>query len=293
MAAKRGLGRGFDSLIPTSIIEEEFDITKSTDGEVSELRKIKISKIVRDEDQPRRVFDEDALNDLASSIREHGVISPIIVVAKGDKFQIVAGERRWRASKLAGLDVIPALVRTLSGQHKLELSLIENAQREDLQPLEFATALYKMHDQFNMGNEEIAKKIGKSSTLVSNYMRLLQLPDFAKKAVADGNLSEGHARQVLALNGDEDAQRKLVDHIVKEGWSVRKAEQFVIGYKKGKKSSTKAVRAVKTSNAFTKSFSKKIGLPVQQKVMGRGGGQIIISYKDDVELETLKKKLSL
>ena len=150
-----------------------------------------------------------------------------------------------------------------------------------------------MHDQFNMDNKEIAKKIGKSSALVSNYMRLLQLPDFAKKAVAEGRLSEGHARQVLALSGDESAQRELVEHIIKEDWSVRKAEQFVIGYKNGKKSPTTAVRAVKKTNAFTKSLSEKFGLPVQQKVMGRGGGQIIITYKEESELESLKKNLNL
>ena len=290
--AKRGLGRGFASLIPTEVIEEEFDVTSNTDGEVSELRHIKIEKIIRDEDQPRREFDEVALNDLASSIREHGIISPIIVVAKGDKFQIVAGERRWRASKLAGLDSMPALVRTLTGQHQLELSLIENAQREDLKPLEFATALLKMREQFNMSQDEISKKIGKSVAVVSNYLRMMQLPEFAKKAVAEGHLSEGHARQVLALSPDEKAQRELVDKIVKESWSVRKAEQFVIGHKRGGGNDKQSgVRAVKKTNNYTKSMSKKIGLPVQQKVMGHGGGQIIITYKTSKELEKLQKSV--
>ncbi|GHU08453.1 chromosome partitioning protein ParB [Alphaproteobacteria bacterium] len=291
MAVKRGLGRGFDSLIPTKVIEEEFDVTSNTDGEVSELRHIRIEKIVRDEDQPRREFDEAAIEDLANSIREHGVISPIIVTAQGDKFQIVAGERRYRASRLAGLDTIPALVRTLSGQHKLELALIENAQREDLRPMEFATALAKMRDQFNMDQAQISQKIGKSITVISNHLRLLQLPDFARKAVVDGKLTEGHARQVLSLAPDEEAQRQLVNGIIKNGWSVRKAEQFVIAYKEGdnKGKSTKA--AISGQNEFTKAFGKKIGFPVRQKVMGYGAGQIIIAYKTPKELEKLQKAL--
>jgi ParB family chromosome partitioning protein len=293
MAVKRGLGRGFDSLIPTEVIEEAFDVTSGTDGEVSELRHIRIEKIVRDENQPRREFDEAALDDLANSIREHGVLSPIIVVAKGDKFQIVAGERRYRASKLAGIDTIPAMVRTLSGQHKLELALIENAQREDLRPMEFATALAKMRDQFNMDHDQISKKIGKSIAVISNHLRLLQLPEFAKQAVADGKLTEGHARQILALAPDEAAQRQLINGIVKHGWSVRKSEQFVIAYQKGgdKAKSTKA--AVSGQNEFTKAFGKKIGFPVRQRVMGRGAGQIIIGYKNSKELEKLQKNLGL
>lgn len=294
MAVQRGLGRGFASLIPTEVIEEEFDVTLGKDGEVSELRHIKIERIQGDKDQPRKEFDETALNDLADSIREHGVISPIIVVARGDKFQIVAGERRWRASKLAGLETIPALVRTLSGQHQLELSLIENAQREDLKPMEFATALLKMREQFNMTHEEISRKIGKSAAVISNFLRLLQLPDFAKQAVADGHMTEGHARQVLSLAPDTKAQKTLTDNIVRNGWSVRKAEQFVIGYKQGSEKNTRsAKRAVQRENAFTRSFSSKIGLPVQQKTMGHGAGQIIITYKGDNELAKLKKTLEL
>lgn len=294
MASKRGLGRGFDSLIPTEIIEEEFDITASDDKAVSELRQIKISKIVRDEAQPRKKFDEEALNSLADSIREYGVLQPIVVVAKGDKFQIVAGERRWRASKIAGIETIPALVRTLSGIKKLETAIIENVQREDLNAMEFATALAKMRDQFNLSISEISKKIGKSLTMVSNHLRLFSLPEYAKKAVADGKMSEAHARQILALEGDEEAQKTLFNGIIKSGWNVRQAEQFVIAYKKGGRKSTRsAAKVVKQENEFTKSMSSLIGLPVKQKIMGKGAGQIIISYKDEKEIDNIKKALGL
>jgi ParB family chromosome partitioning protein len=294
MAIKRGLGKGFEALIPTETIEEEFDVTASTDREVSDLRQIKLDKISRDASQPRKKFDETALAELAKSIKEYGVLQPIVVIPNGGKYQIVAGERRWRASKLAGLTTIPALVRTLNGQRKLEVALIENVQREDLNPLEFATALAKMRNQFNMELKEIGDKLGKSLTVVSNHLRLFQLPDFAKKAIEDGKMSEGFARQVLALESDVDAQRTLTNHLLNDGWSVRKAEQFVMAYRAGGRTSTrKATKAAQQENDFTRSLSGLIGLPVKQKLLGRGAGEVIISYKKADELDKIKKALNL
>lgn len=293
--AKNALGRGFESLIPTDVLDETFDPTLESDEQISELRYIKLDEIEPSPDQPRRAVDEATLRELANSIEEHGVLQPIIVAPAKKGFMIVAGERRWRASKLAGLTKIPALVRTLTGQHKLELALIENLQREDLNPMETATAYQKLKVQFNMTIEEIGKRVGgKSVGAISNYMRLLQLPDFAKQAVAEGAITEGHARQLLALNNDEKAQHDLLDHIVKEGWSVRKAEQYVIGYKKGTALSEKratAVRSTKSETTFTKRLSKRIALPVVQKTMGGESGQIIISYKTEEELKALEKLL--
>jgi ParB family chromosome partitioning protein len=221
-------------------------------------------------------------------------LQPIVVIPKNDKFQIVAGERRYRASKLAGLETVPALVRSLSGKKMLEVALIENVQREDLNPLEFATALAKMRNQFNMELKEIGDKIGKSLTVVSNHLRLFQLPDFAKKAIEDGKMSEGYARQVLALEGDVDAQRILVNHLLHDGWSVRKAEQFVMAYRQGGRTSTRsATKAVNEENDFTRSISQIIGLPVKQKRMGRGSGQVIISYKKEQEVDKIRQALNL
>jgi ParB family chromosome partitioning protein len=292
MAVKRGLGKSFESLIPTEVIEEEFDITADVDEQVSDLRNIRIDKIVRDEEQPRQEFDAESLELLADNIKEHGVLQPIVVTPHGDKFQIVAGERRWRASQLAGKKTIPTIVRTLDGQRRLELALIENAQREDLKPLEFATALAKMRDQFNMSLQDISKRIGKSFGYISNHLRMLQLPEFALEAALAGNLTEGHARQVLALEGDEKAQRYLLDKIVNDAWSVRKAEQYVKGYKRGGKGSQRqaAKFAVQKSNKFTMALGKRLGMQVRQK-LGVKGGEIIIKYKDDADLKRLEKLL--
>ena len=145
----KGLGRGFESLIPTELVDEEFDLTAEEDKKGSKLTELKLSDIIRDEDQPRREFDRDALDALAASIREHGVLQPIVVTKEDGKYKIVAGERRWRASKIAGLDKIPAIIRTLDSQNRLELSIIENAQREDLNAIELATAYAKLQTQFN------------------------------------------------------------------------------------------------------------------------------------------------
>ena len=179
----KGLGRGFESLIPTDLVDEEFDLTATEDKKSSELKYLKITEIVRDEEQPRREFDQSALDALAASIKEHGVLQPIVVTKEDGKYKIVAGERRWRASKIAGLDKIPAIVRTLDSQNRLELSIIENAQREDLNAIELATAYAKLQTQFNLSAEEIGAKVGKSEQSVSNTMRLLTLPDNVKKVM--------------------------------------------------------------------------------------------------------------
>ena len=169
----KGLGRGFESLIPTELIDDEFDPTAQEDKRESELKQIKLTDIVRDEEQPRRDFDQQGIEALAGSIKEHGVLQPIVVTREDGKYKIVAGERRWRASKIAGLDKIPAIVRTLDSQNRLELSIIENAQREDLNAIELATAYAKLKNQFNLSSEDIAAKVGKSETSIQNTLRLL------------------------------------------------------------------------------------------------------------------------
>ncbi len=295
--SKKGLGRGFESLIPTDVVDESFDPTASSEGRVSDLRYIMLDEIVSNPDQPRRKFDEALLKELAESIVVHGVLQPIVVSPNGRNFIIIAGERRWRAAGLAGLKKIPALVRTATSQHKLELALIENLQREDLNPMEAATAYLKLKTQFNLTNDEIGKRVGgRSSASISNIVRLLQLPEYAKLAISEGVISEGHGRQLLALHSDKVAQRELFDHIVESDWSVRKAEQYVIGYKNGNKTTNKdllrtaAVRSTRVNTDFTEALSNRLALPVVQKTTAKGG-QIIISYKSEQELESLKKLL--
>lgn len=293
MSAKKlsGLGRGFESLIPTDILDDSFDPTAANE-QTSELRNIRHDQIHPDPDQPRRHFDEEALEELAVSIGEHGIIQPLVVTPIKDGFQIVAGERRWRAAKRAGLEKVPAIIRTLSEQHKLELALIENLQRRDLNPLETATAYLKLHTQFSLTYEEIGYRVGgKAVSTISNIMRLLQLPQDAKEALVRGDISEGHARQILALS-DVGARSELLRLIVKEGWSVRKSEQYVVGYKRGEREDVKQASGIKHTRHetdFTKQLSERIALPVVQKTTAKGG-QIIISYRSDEELEELQKK---
>lgn len=289
-----GLGRGFDSLIPTDVLDETFDPTAGKDEQVSELRHVKHSEITPDADQPRRHFDEEALEELAASIREHGIIQPLVVTPHKGGYQIVAGERRWRAAGLAGLVKVPVIVRTLTQQHKLELALIENLQRRDLNPLETATAYLKLHTQFNLTYEEIGHRIGgKAVSTISNILRLLQLPEAAKNELVVGTISEGHARQILALSDSPEAQTELLDLIVNEGWSVRKAEQYVVGYKKGERVAKRvqAIKHTQSETGFTKALSQRLALPVKLKTTAKGG-QIIISYRDDAELKALEDKLT-
>ncbi len=287
---KRGLGRGFDTLIPTQLLDEEFDPTAQQDEQVSQLRNLKVSDISADPDQPRRQFDEEALNELAASIKEHGVLQPIVVIAKGSKYEIVAGERRWRAAQLAELEKIPAIVRTLTNQHRLEIALIENLQRQDLNPLETATAYYKLQQQFNLTLDEIGKRVGgKAVSTISNILRLLGLPREAKEALVEGKISEGHARQILAIK-EEDIQKELLELIIKNDWSVRKAEQFVVGYKEGKKDKETAVAKVKTETKETEALSKRLGAEVSVKNMAKGG-RLVIQFKNQEDFERITSVL--
>ena len=292
MSAKKGLGRGFDSLIPTELLDESFDPTAEQDERVSDLRYIKLASIMPDPDQPRREFDDDALVELSKSIKEHGILQPIVVRPHGDGYMIVAGERRFRASKLAKLDRIPALVRTLSGQHRLELSLIENIQRRDLNPLETATAYLKLRDQFNLTLDDIGKRVGKTSAAIANTMRLLRLPGAVRDVVARGELSEGQARSLTSL--PEEEILRVVPIIIKEQWSARTIEHYVSNYKKlHGTASTKGRKVVRSSRFIREeeSFAKRLGTPVTVKETRKGAGRIIISFKDQADFERIAKLL--
>lgn len=277
---KKGLGRGFESLIPTDIIAEEFDVTKTDDAKVSQLTELKITQIVRDESQPRKNFDEEALQELADSIKEHGVLQPIVVTKKGDKYQIVAGERRWRASKLANIETIPAIVRTVDDQHKLEMMIIENAQREDLTPIELATAYAKLKEQFNLSNTEISQRVGKSPSSVVNTMRLLKLPEEAKQAMQEHRLMEGPMRPLV--NAQPELVREVLPKIIDEGWSARKVEQFITDKKK--KSSHAAIKV----NEFLKE-ERVLGELYGCEVRIRGRSVTMSSANDDAFTALLKK----
>lgn len=294
MSAKKGLGRGFDSLIPTELLDESFDPTANQDSQVSDLRNIKVSEISADPNQPRRHFDEVALAELAESVRQHGVLQPIVVTPnKGGGYLIVAGERRWRAAVQAKLDKIPALVRTLSDQHRLELSLIENLQRRDLNVLETATAYLKLRDQFNMTLEQISGRVGgKSISAISNTLRLLRLPASVKEAISEGKLSEGQARPLV--NVDPDIIEEILPQILKEDWSARRIEQFIVQLKKGgvvqPKTAAKVAAAV-PYEAETKRLMKIYDTNVTVKTNAKGAGQIVIRFKTEAEFKRLQSML--
>ncbi len=292
---KKGLGRGFDSLIPTELLDESFDPTADQDEQVSDLRSIKIAEIVADPDQPRRKFDDVALQELAASIRTHGILQPIVVRPSSGGYMIVAGERRWRAAKLAGLDKIPALVRTLSDQHKLELSLIENLQRADLNPLETATAYLKLRDQFNLTLEQVSERVGgKSQSAISNTMRLLRLPDFVHEEITNGRLTEGQARPLIGL--DPDLIREVLPRILEESWSARMVEQYLVQLKRATAAKVRTVKTAKDLEekpyqADVNRMNRFLRTTVQVKTSARGNGQIVIKFRNEREFQRLAKLL--
>ena len=283
MAVKKGLGRSFDSLIPTELLDESFDPTAEQDEKVSDLRNIKIDQINPDPNQPRRRFDEVALAELSSSIKQHGILQPIVVTAQNDGYVIVAGERRWRAAKMAGLTKMPALVRTLTNQHRLELSLIENLQRADLNPIETATAYLKLRDQFNLTLDQVGERLGgRSQSAISNTMRLLRLPDFVRTEIVEGRLSEGQARPLVGL--EPELVKQLMERIQRESWSARAVEQYLVQLKRTNQVRAKSVQKVESPyESNVKRMKHRLHTPVEVKTSARGNGQIIIRFKNEKE----------
>ena len=279
----RGLGRGFDSLIPTELVEDEFDPTAPEDAQVSKFVELKLDDVVPDEEQPRRDFKLEQLEALANSIREHGVLQPIVVVRDDGKYKIVAGERRWRASRLAERKTIPAIVRTLDDQNRLELSLIENVQREDLNAIETATAYVKLKNQFNLTAGEIAARVGKSESAVINTMRLLSLPEDVKKVMVEKGLSEGQMRPLI--KADPEVIEKVLQRIVAEDWSARKVEQYMVTVKKA--GARTSVPKADGYEAQARDLSGKLGMKAKIRVSARGTGDLIVKFKNEEELNKL------
>ena len=278
----KGLGRSFESLIPTELIDDEFDPTSAEDKKESQYRELKLEDIIRDEDQPRREFSEEAINALAASIKEHGVLQPIVVTKEDGKYKIVAGERRWRAAKVAGLDKIPAVIRTLDSQNRLELSIIENAQREDLNAIELATAYAKLKSQFNLSASEIATKVGKSEQAIQNTLRLLNLPEDVKKIMVKEKLSEGVMRPLV--NRDEKTIKKILPKIIDEGWTSRKVERY---FSENKKQSSAAIVKQYQYRKDEDALSSKY-----DAVVSISGRSLTFRCKTESALKDLLKKLS-
>ncbi|MBI5357356.1 ParB/RepB/Spo0J family partition protein [Candidatus Saccharibacteria bacterium] len=287
MAKQKGLGRGFGSLLP-----EDFDTSLLIDKK-DRTQKLFISDISPNPEQPRKHFDKDALSELASSIKRHGILQPLVVTPdNGGKYIIIAGERRYRAAKSAGIDQLPVLVRTSEELDRLEIGLVENVQRVDLSPLEQAVSIAKLHEQFSMGYDEIAKRLGKANTTIANIVRLLQLPDNAKDALTRGDISEGHARSILALKDHPDQQTRLLELIEEDKWSVRQAEKFVNDVKNKKsKESRKVARTnpedIKTTEKISKKLDSKVAI-----IRSNRGGRVQIFFNSEKELKRISKLIT-
>lgn len=290
--AKKGLGRGFESLIPSDLFDESFDPTADDDHRLSDLRQLKLSDIVPDPEQPRKRFEESALEELTASIKRHGVLQPIVVTPKGKQYEIIAGERRFRASQQAGLETVPALVRTTTAQQRLELALIENLQRRDLNPLEIATAYAKLRDQFNLTLEEVGVSVGgKSVSAISNTLRLLRLPKEVQQVVAEGMLSEGQVRPLIDL--DEEIILELYPRIIKERWSSRKVEEVVRSLKQAAKQSSDTMDSTVESRyeTDTELLKTRFKTLVRVQSLRSGKGKIVIDFASEEEFERLKQAL--
>lgn len=295
-AAKKGLGRGFESLIPTDLIDDSFDPnsiydpTAQQDEQVSQGKMLPIGRLRANPDQPRRSFDQEALEELSASIQEHGLIQPIVVTPRGDDYEIVAGERRYRASKMAGLKEVSVIVRSMTDQNQLEISLIENIQRRDLNSIETATAYAKLRDQFNLTNDQIAKRVHKSASAVNNTMRLLKLPKEVVALIAEGQLSEGQARPLIGQ--DPDLIMKVIPRIVGEEWSARKVEQYIVNVKKGDETIEPASRSADSEHeSLVTLLKERFSTGVMVRTNSKGAGKIVINFKNQQDLDRIKELL--
>ena len=287
MAMKKGLGKGLDSMIPEKKTKAEMKETQD-----KSLAEIKISEIDPNMGQPRKKFDEDELLELAESIKIHGVIQPIILTKRGKRYEIIAGERRWRASKLAGLVKIPAVIREYTDKEIMEVSLIENIQRQDLNPIEEATAFKNLIDEYKMKQDDLAERVSKSRSAITNALRLLKLDDKVKAMLAEGLISTGHARALLAVE-DKNKQQILAVKIFDEKLSVRETEKLVKQVlekkepKKEEKSSEKLIY-----KKLEDSLKSIIGSKVSIKGRDNGKGKIEIDYYSIEELDRITELLS-
>ena len=289
---KKGLGKGLDSLIPDnksmkSVTSEKTVESKEDAAAKSGVQVMKINEVEPNRDQPRKNFDEDALLELSDSIKQFGVLQPLLVRKRKDYYEIIAGERRWRAAKLAGVKEVPVIEKEYTDQEILEIGLIENIQRENLNPIEEAIAYKRLLEEFNLKQDEVAEIVSKSRTAVTNSMRLLKLSDKVQQMIIDDMISTGHARALLAID-DPELQYTLANKIFDEKLSVRETEKLVKEIKNPKKPKEKKPVA----NSFIyqdleEKMKSVFGTKVSIASKGKGKGKIEIEYYSDDELEHL------
>ena len=298
MALKRGLGKGLDSLIPTNVMMESevkhatVSTASSPEEEKDGTLMVKLSKVEPNREQPRENFDEDSLQELAESLKQFGMLQPILVQNRGDYYEIIAGERRWRAAKIAGLKEVPVIVRELTDQEIVEISLIENIQREDLNPIEEAQAYKRLLTEFHLKQDEVAERVSKSRTAVTNSMRLLKLCDEVQKMVVDDMISTGHARALISIE-DPEEQYLIAQKIFDEKLSVREVEKLVKDLHKPPKppkEENKTLQAIyqEISERLKQSLSTKVSVSAKQN----GAGKIEIEFYNHEDLERLLERIT-
>lgn len=293
MAVKRnGLGKGLDSLIPNKTEktvktekkpEQKTEESQNSSGEML----VKINQVEPNREQPRKEFDEDSLMELADSIKQFGILQPLLVQKRKDYYEIIAGERRWRAAKMAGIKEIPIIIREYTDQEIVEISLIENIQRENLNPIEEAMAYKRLLEEFHLKQDEVAERVSKSRTAVTNSMRLLKLSPRVQQMIVDDMISTGHARALLAID-DEEQQYQLANRIFDEKLSVRETEKLV----KALKNPKKEIKKQKPEHTFVydnieEQMKNIIGTKVSVNPKANGKGKIEIEYYSEDELERI------
>ena len=300
MAAARGLGKGLDALIPSGISSSSgsTNSSKAKEDKSSEKKSgetiVNITKVEPNREQPRKNFDEDALEELAESIKQFGLLQPILVQDRKTYYEIIAGERRWRAAKKAGLKEVPVIIKNLTEQEIVEISLIENIQREDLNPIEEAQAYKRLLTEFNLKQDEVAERVAKSRTAVTNSMRLLKLCDNVQQMIIDGMISTGHARALISIE-DPEQQYTVAQQIFDEKLSVRDVEKLVKNLNQPPKVK-KAITTDKSLEAVYQNIEENLKQKLSTKVSitpkGNGTGKIEIEFYSHEDLEKLMDLLS-
>ncbi len=279
---KRGLGRGLDALLggaSVSAMQEE-----AAKVDTRELQHLPLDLIQRGKYQPRRDMDPQALEELAQSIKNHGVMQPIVVrPVSGGRFEIIAGERRWRASQQAGLEKVPALVREVPDEAAIAMALIENIQREDLNPIEEAVALQRLQQEFQLTQQQVADAVGKSRVSISNLLRLIALPEEIKTLLSHGDLEMGHARALLGLPAEQQVEGAR--HVVARGLTVRQTEALVRQWLSSKETPKAEAKIDPDISRLEQRLAERLGSPVQIKHGQKGKGQLVIRYSSLDELQ--------
>ena len=299
MAAARGLGKGLDALIPSgmnekSVSNKEKEKKNASSEKTGGETLVNITKVEPNREQPRKNFDEDALEELADSIKQFGLLQPILVQDRKTYYEIIAGERRWRAAKKAGLKEVPVIIKNLTEQEIVEIALIENIQREDLNPIEEAQAYKRLLTEFNLKQDEVAERVAKSRTAVTNSMRLLKLCDDVQQMIIDGMISTGHARALISIE-DSEQQYQIAQQIFDEKLSVRDVEKLVKNIGKPAKAK-KTVMTDKSIEAVYQDIEENLKQKLSTKVSitskGNGAGKIEIEFYSHDDLEKLMDLLS-